>query len=1061
MLQAAHARQPWLWCLALTALWLTGCATPAPTPSLSTPLSSISPEEGCRAYANPVRRAHCVASCRATGATCPGTEPLLPRLTSRMSAQATLKGERAAERLREGQLHAALDDVTQARALWVLTGQNWRAARLIPLEARLLLELGRPQQAIERSQQGLPILQGTGDATSALQLNLVRGLAMLRLGRPGDALEEYAQATSLRKALGDSPDLAEVDLLFARLALALGRFDDAERAIPKPEQEDPDAFQGEVHRRRGQLLYRRGRLSEALGEHGLALAATGRAGHRAQVTRELLSIAELFVDLGRTDVAWRMASYGAGLAQQAPVLPEATQAQVLLGRIAEELGSVDEALDHYLKALSTDAGPLTAGQHFWAQAAGWRLCKGSRQCAPASFDFPVLPSGLHLVQDPEVVRPPLTPLTLLGTALVARELLTRGQRDQAERLLEGIESLLVVPLSPTMSWRVHHVVGLTWREMGSARNARRHFEQAQWALETLRGSVDVHGLRQTLSSSRRAVYEDLVDVRVGRSLPPPSSVDVAEAMATAERFKARGVTELLGQPRIDGERSAARAVRHQHVATALLGDMEAQAALAGPTQGGVWSVVPIAAQLCEVWSGMRWSGAEAATDEPVVMDFEAVPEALRRTLPKNAALLSYLVGPGRSYLWVARRDRLELFHLPGEAVLKQAVERHMNAMLKLRFEDKAAVREHRDAAWSLAQGVLIPAMGALKGAERLIVAPDGPLRGVPFSTLLASPELRRGGVPDYLLHHGALTHVPSAAAWLVLARRPTAQWLNAPRHGPFVAIGDPRRGAASGGGDPDAERFEIDVAFHDGAVTFTADHPELSVLADLKHSRRELRGIAGMMTAGATEVLLGQEATEDKLRSAGLEQARYVHFATHGLTDAQPMLPLGLLEQLGQEAAARLVRRAPALVLSRNPADQGDGLLRLDEILALDLDAELVVLSACSTGRGWQQMGASAYGLGGAFLIAGGRRAVASLWSVSDKATSALMVSFYRQILGGAAPDEAMRRAQLEALSGRKAPVGGIRGVEAVTNEAPSARPRGRSAARTPFYWAPFVVIGD
>ena len=113
-----------------------------------------------------------------------------------------------------------------------------------------------------------------------------------------------------------------------------------------------------------------------------------------------------------------------------------------------------------------------------------------------------------------------------------------------------------------------------------------------------------------------------------------------------------------------------------------------------------------------------------------------------------------------------------------------------------------------------------------------------------------------------------------------------------------------------------------------------------------------------------------------------------------------------------------------------------DGFLRTDEIFNLRLNPSLVMLSACETGLGKEKRGEGVIGLTRAFMYAGAPTVGVSLWSVADKSTAELMTNFYQRFLGsGASASSAMREAQLSMISAKK--------------------------YSAPFYWAPFVLVGE
>ncbi|MEM9808249.1 MAG: CHAT domain-containing protein, partial [Cyanobacteria bacterium P01_D01_bin.56] len=142
-------------------------------------------------------------------------------------------------------------------------------------------------------------------------------------------------------------------------------------------------------------------------------------------------------------------------------------------------------------------------------------------------------------------------------------------------------------------------------------------------------------------------------------------------------------------------------------------------------------------------------------------------------------------------------------------------------------------------------------------------------------------------------------------------------------------------------------------------------------LQPLPHAETEASTIATVLS---TPALIGNSATESAIKQQ-LSKASLIHLATHGFFNESNPLQGSL-----------------AFV----PADGEDGFLTAEEILAQSLTAELVVLSACDTGRG-QITGDGVIGLSRSFLAAGANNVMVSLWQVPDDATAQLMVEFYHQ----------------------------------------------------------------
>jgi CHAT domain-containing protein len=188
-------------------------------------------------------------------------------------------------------------------------------------------------------------------------------------------------------------------------------------------------------------------------------------------------------------------------------------------------------------------------------------------------------------------------------------------------------------------------------------------------------------------------------------------------------------------------------------------------------------------------------------------------------------------------------------------------------------------------------------------------------------------------------------------------------------------------------------------------------------LRPLPYTRTEANNIGALFPVAQRKVFLGAEASEQNVKSAALADYRYLHFATHGVVD--------------EEVPSR-----SGVILSLVGNEKEDGILQMAEIMRLNLNADLVTLSACRTGLGEVVDGEGVLGLTRAFMYAGARSVVASLWNVNDTATAELMKTFYANLKKGESKDEALRHAKLSLLHGRQV------------------------SWRNPYYWAPFVLAG-
>ncbi|MEM1180579.1 MAG: CHAT domain-containing protein [Acidobacteriota bacterium] len=476
-----------------------------------------------------------------------------------------------------------------------------------------------------------------------------------------------------------------------------------------------------------------------------------------------------------------------------------------------------------------------------------------------------------------------------------------------------------------------------------------------------------------------------------------------EAFAVLERSRAQGLLELLAgrdlrldeaPPELERRRRdlAARYSRGIHRLATQTGAEDRQDALA--------ELADLRRQRDAVIEALwREAPQVAGLRHPRPLDAETA----RASLDPGTLLLSWSVGQEQSVVFALGRSKpVEVAVLPiGEEDLARRVDRFVDLIRDPRSAtgDEIAVVARR-----LGDELLGPVAGAIEDAERLLLSPDGPLHRLPFAAL----RLAQGGGERWLVEALSMARTPSMTVLAELHR--LRRNAGAPESGlRLAAFGATKLpSSATQGGDRTRQALFGDV----------------SSLAPLPASAHEVEAVVGLFPGG--EAFLGERATEWRVKSVAAAMD-ILHFATHALIDEEAPLESALVLSL------------PEVV---EPGDE-DGLLQVWEIFEdLRLHAELVVLSACGTALGKPVPGEGLLGLERAFHFAGARSVLASLWPVSDVATSRLMERFYRHLQGGLPRDEALRKAQLETISDG---AGGAAGVD------PSA----------PVHWAAFRLSGD
>ncbi len=325
-------------------------------------------------------------------------------------------------------------------------------------------------------------------------------------------------------------------------------------------------------------------------------------------------------------------------------------------------------------------------------------------------------------------------------------------------------------------------------------------------------------------------------------------------------------------------------------------------------------------------------------------------------------------------------------------------------------------------AWQLYQALLGPFEDDLSGKAHLIVVTDGALAKLPFEALLTKAP--PASIADYrelpwLVRDHAVTMLP-ALSTITARDRETSTADGPPRA--FLGIGNPEYTALAGKA---------------GLISAVR---ALGTLTPLPESEGEVRRIAKILGAAPQDLLVGQDASEEKLyslsQSGALAQYRMLTFATHGLLpgEIEGLYEAALaLTPIEKDAGQLVVPSAMGLITS------ADGLLTTSEIPQLKLDAGIVVLSACNTGAD-SQIDFEAYsGLASAFLQAGARSVLVSHWPVKSDAAVAITT-------GTVARWTSRKPGRDFAFAFRQAL------LDVIKTSPETARPS---------YWAPFSLFGE
>jgi len=422
----------------------------------------------------------------------------------------------------------------------------------------------------------------------------------------------------------------------------------------------------------------------------------------------------------------------------------------------------------------------------------------------------------------------------------------------------------------------------------------------------------------------------------------------------------------------------------------------------------------------------------------------SLADVQQKVLDDKTVLLEYALQPDGSYLWAVSKKGAGLYKLPARSaidtlatnlraqLIPSTLQRRIVGIdvaeadrgLGVAASAPTDVAPFVTASNALYKAVIEPAAASIADNRLLIVA-DGALNYVPFEVLLKSTDGGDFASLGYLVKTNELVYSPSASVVGAIKQQRTK---NANRA--MLIIADPvfnsndarARKAAPSTTDSEVRGIGIQSALADvsGETVTPATKMEGLPLARLAGTRIEADQISKLAktSGGQADVWLDLDANEDNLGTRDLSKYRIIHVATHGLLNAErPQFTGVVLSLVGNKTS--------------------DGFLRTDEVFNLRLGGPLVMLSACETGLGKEKRGEGVMGLTRAFMYAGAPTVGVSLWSVADKSTAELMTDFYRRLLttNDGSSSSALRDAQLAMISGKK--------------------------YSAPFYWAPFVLVGD
>lgn len=832
----------------------------------------------------------------------------------------------------------------------------------------------------------LGVKDGLGDALNAMSLI---GSAM---GDYSSALEMAEEAARIRQGLGDgvgeAHSLNNVGLAY----LYLGEYRSALEkygAALRLDRKNGD-FEGQVIRLNNlaNVSFFQGDYFNALGRYQAALRVVeehrGEAWSPEERRLTLANLATVYQKLGQYQKALGVYSRLRG---QEGRLSSSEEAQILsnLGALYRHLGDPVKAIDYYRQALQSYRrerrldGEISALKNLGiALALDMKDFEGALQ----TFRSVVKTSRETSNRRQEIQG-----------HLYAAETLRRLERypQAAHEFRLALAGSRELGISEE-EWKALFGLGRIAQQRRDLEAARSRLREAIDVIESERSQLRLTSLKAGFLADKRDVYDALLEVLVQelktRNGAASTGAGAVALKATPREFQRLVVLLEKARSRTFQDRYAGALEGRERQTNPLL---VRQLRELRSKVSRLWtrllkaddkSRVRLRAQLARLENEFIEKEREYSLLQPAVVNTGLSIDSIQRQVPAKSLLLDAWIGPSQiAFFWLSTSSYgLISRDLPSD--FQRNLDSCVDHLARPSAKESAACRATRQ--------LLAPVLSELVApeVENLAIIPDKGLNRYPL-------EAQPLGDGSLLLERCGVFYLPS----LSLLGKHSGDEDRGPSLWPWsttlVAFGNP------------------DLSGGDAVAEITSEER-----AALPFAGEEAKRIAAELT-GRSRIYLGREATKERLIGEFSRRPPVLHLAAHAAVDAEDP------------------HRSRILLRKAGPG--GAEFLYLGEVLSQDLEGtQLVTLSACETGAGSEGSEGrdGVQDLGRAFLIAGARSTLATLWRVPDRATAQFMTLFYQGLSKGLEESEALRRAKLRFIHS------------------------GTSLAQ-PRYWAGFVLYGQ
>jgi CHAT domain-containing protein len=575
-------------------------------------------------------------------------------------------------------------------------------------------------------------------------------------------------------------------------------------------------------------------------------------------------------------------------------------------------------------------------------------------------------------------------------------------------------------------WKAYYGKGKSYEKLGALEQAYANYDSAITYIEKIRSKLKAQSLRESYMNEKMSVYKAMINLLLKQG-------QNKKAYEYLQRSKSKCLLEIIsnGQNRIT-QGISPQLLNKKRTIELKISKLQQEIAdkyASSNMQSHEPEINKIEDSLLMKRSALSELLQEIELKHPKYANLTGVMQSsnldiIQKNIVKpGSVLIDYMVGENQTIVWIIGTS---LFMYEKIDIKKNELEKNIIQLLQPFHDVKnGKIKNYADIDFDLRLAeklysiIFQPIEKHINKENHIIIVPDEILFYLPFEMLVTSIDKKKHDRrilfsrylnANYMIDKYSISYTQSASLL-------DETYINFPKFNKdknkLLAFGNPDYGKAN-------IDYEKDNYKSENIFDFLLRSSRGIMFSELPKSEEEVIAISKIMKP--SKIYLHKEATEDLLKKHS-DTSPYLHLATHCIVDEnQPMFS--------------------RIVFSLDEDINEDGFLHTYEVFNLELNTDLVTLSACETGLGRLSKGEGIIGIGRAFLYAGTPSLLVSLWSV-DESTSEIMKYFYKNINSGKGKARALRLAKLKL----------IRETGKLSN--------GRKFSyANPFLWAPFVLMG-